>query len=167
MSDIATPGFQSSELLANLEDALKNGLSPEDKAKLLKQVSKKPMGMTHPPIRLGMYGMYVCTDQVLYVQVNGVFEFIIKNPEGKEQIFTIDLRKDTEGSLHKGKGKVKPSVSITIKDQDFVDLASGKLNGQKAYMTGKLKARGQLMLAMKLDSVFKQVIDTQVNKAKL
>jgi putative sterol carrier protein len=34
-------------------------------------------------------------------------------------------------------------------------------------MTGKLKARGQLMLAMKLDSVFKQVIDTQVNKAKL
>lgn len=39
--------------------------------------------------------------------------------------------------------------------------------GQKAYMTGKLKARGQLMLAMKLDSVFKQVIDTQVNKAKL
>ncbi|CAM0138640.1 hypothetical protein VKS41_008370 [Umbelopsis sp. WA50703] len=136
MSDIVTPGFQSSELLANLEDALKNGLSPEDKAKLLKQV-------------------------------NGVFEFIIKNPEGKEQIFTIDLRKDTEGTLYKGKGKVKPSVSITIKDQDFIDLASGKLNGQKAYMTGKLKARGQLMLAMKLDSVFKQVIDTQVNKAKL
>jgi putative sterol carrier protein len=77
------------------------------------------------------------------------------------------LRKGTEGELYKGKGKVKPSVSITIKDQDFIDLASGKLNGQKAYMTGKLKARGQLMLAMKLDSVFKQVIDTQVNKAKL
>ncbi|GAB5589960.1 hypothetical protein Unana1_04860 [Umbelopsis nana] len=135
-SDISTPGFQSSELLANLKDALQNGLSAEDKAKLLKQV-------------------------------NGVFEFVIKNPEGKEQIFTIDLRKGTEGELYKGKGKVKPSVSITIKDQDFIDLASGKLNGQKAYMTGKLKARGQLMLAMKLDSVFKQVIDTQVNKAKL
>lgn len=99
------------------------------------------------------------------------------------------MRKDSEGELYKGKGKVKPSVSITIKDNDFIDLASGKLNGklyisgsqyhdrqslifvlhlgQKAYMTGKLKARGQLMLAMKLDSVFKQVIDTQVNKAKL
>jgi putative sterol carrier protein len=100
------------------------------------------------------------------------------------------LRKDGEGALYKGKIKVKPSVSITIKDNDFIDLASGKLNGkcsiwvvitmsingvlitcfpigQKAYMTGKLKARGQLMLAMKLDSVFKQVIDTQVNKAKL
>ncbi|KAH8551816.1 SCP2 sterol-binding domain-containing protein [Umbelopsis sp. PMI_123] len=135
-SDIATPGFQSSELLANLQDALQNGLSAEDKAKLLKQV-------------------------------NGIFEFVIKNSEGKEQIFTIDLRKDGEGALYKGKIKVKPSVSITIKDNDFIDLASGKLNGQKAYMTGKLKARGQLMLAMKLDSVFKQVIDTQVNKAKL
>ncbi|KAG2178481.1 hypothetical protein INT44_001633 [Umbelopsis vinacea] len=134
--DIVTPGFQSSELLANLKDALQNGLSAEDKAKLLKQV-------------------------------NGVFEFVIKNSEGKEQIFTIDLRKDGEGELYKGKGKAKPSVSITIKDNDFIDLASGKLNGQKAYMTGKLKARGQLMLAMKLDSVFKQVIDTQVDKSKL
>ncbi|CAO3684687.1 unnamed protein product [Umbelopsis ramanniana] len=134
--EIVTPGFQSSELLANLKDALQNGLSAEEKAKLLKQV-------------------------------NGVFEFVIKNAEGKEQIFTIDLRKDGEGELYKGKGKAKPSVSITIKDNDFIDLASGKLNGQKAYMTGKLKARGQLMLAMKLDSVFKQVIDTQVNKAKL
>jgi hypothetical protein len=37
-SDISTPGFQSSELLANLKDALQNGLSAEDKAKLLKQV---------------------------------------------------------------------------------------------------------------------------------
>ncbi|KAI8578691.1 hypothetical protein K450DRAFT_246069 [Umbelopsis ramanniana AG] len=134
--EIVTPGFQSSELLANLKDALQNGLSAEEKAKLLKQV-------------------------------NGVFEFVIKNSDGKEQIFTIDLRKDGEGELYKGKGKAKPSVSITIKDNDFIDLASGKLNGQKAYMTGKLKARGQLMLAMKLDSVFKQVIDTQVNKAKL
>lgn len=36
--DIVTPGFQSSELLANLKDALQNGLSAEEKAKLLKQV---------------------------------------------------------------------------------------------------------------------------------
>jgi hypothetical protein len=36
--EIVTPGFQSSELLANLKDALQNGLSAEEKAKLLKQV---------------------------------------------------------------------------------------------------------------------------------
>jgi putative sterol carrier protein len=27
-------------------------------------------------------------------------------------------------------------------------LAEGKLNGQKAYMSGKLKVKGQIMLAM-------------------
>ena len=29
--------------------------------------------------------------------------------------------------------------------------------GQKAYMSGKLKVKGQIMLAMKLDSVFKSI----------
>jgi putative sterol carrier protein len=33
-------------------------------------------------------------------------------------------------------------------DADFVALAEGKLNGQKAYMSGKLKVKGQIMLAM-------------------
>jgi putative sterol carrier protein len=29
--------------------------------------------------------------------------------------------------------------------------------GQKAYMSGKLKIKGQMMLATKLDTVFKQL----------
>jgi hypothetical protein len=39
--DIVTPGFASSELLANLKDALQNGLSAEEKTKLLKQVNSR------------------------------------------------------------------------------------------------------------------------------
>lgn len=92
--------------------------------------------------------------QKLIKQVNGVFQFVIKNNEGKEEVFVVDVKK--EGKVSRGKG-AKPDAILTLKDQDFVDLATGKLNGQKAYMSGKLKIKGQIMLAMKLDTVFKAV----------
>ncbi|CDS09147.1 Putative Sterol binding protein [Lichtheimia ramosa] len=91
----------------------------------------------------------------LIKQVNGVFQFVIKNSEGKEETFTIDVKK--EGKVTRGKGGVKPDAILTLKDDDFVQLATGKLNGQKAYMSGKLKVKGQIMLAMKLDNVFKSI----------
>ncbi|KAG2236184.1 SCP2 sterol-binding domain-containing protein [Thamnidium elegans] len=98
----------------------------------------------------------------LIKQVNGIFEFVIKNAEGKSETFTVDLKKD--GVVVKGKGKNKADAVISINDADFVQLASGKLNGQKAYMSGKLKIKGQMMLATKLDTVFKQLAG---DKAKL
>ncbi|GAA5812980.1 hypothetical protein MFLAVUS_006444 [Mucor flavus] len=94
----------------------------------------------------------------LIKQVNGVFQFVIKNSEGKEEIFTVDVKK--EGKVVRGKGNVKADAILSMKDADFVDLATGKLNGQKAYMSGKLKVKGQIMLAMKLDNVFKTVNPT-------
>ncbi|KAG1075336.1 hypothetical protein G6F42_025625 [Rhizopus arrhizus] len=94
----------------------------------------------------------------LIKQVNGVFQFVIKNSEGKEEVFTVDVKK--EGKVVRGKGNVKADAILSLQDADFVDLATGKLNGQKAYMSGKLKIKGQIMLAMKLDNVFKAVNPT-------
>ncbi|MGC9053156.1 MAG: SCP2 sterol-binding domain-containing protein [Candidatus Hydrogenedens sp.] len=37
---------------------------------------------------------------------------------------------------------------------DFLDLVAGKLNGQTAFLTGKLKIQGDMTLALKLQSVF-------------
>ncbi|KAI9319253.1 SCP2 sterol-binding domain-containing protein [Dichotomocladium elegans] len=88
-------------------------------------------------------------------QVNGVFQFVIKNAEGKEETWTVDAKK--EGKVTRGKGGPKPDAVLSLKDGDFVELANGKLNGQKAYMSGKLKVKGQIMLAMKLDTVFKSI----------
>jgi putative sterol carrier protein len=39
-----------------------------------------------------------------------------------------------------------------------------RIIGQKAFMSGKLKIKGQMMLATKLDTVFKQLAG---DKAKL
>ena len=38
-------------------------------------------------------------------------------------------------------------------DSDFIDMVEGKLNGQMAFMTGKLKIKGDMSLAMKLGNV--------------
>lgn len=63
-----------------------------------------------------------------------------------------------EGPVKQG---TKADVTINTSDDTFVDMADGKLNGQKAFMSGKLKVKGNIMLATKLDGVLK------AQKAKL
>jgi putative sterol carrier protein len=45
-----------------------------------------------------------------------------------------------------------PSCIVTMAESDFLDLVSGKLNGQMAFLTGKLKVGGDMGLALKLGS---------------
>jgi len=45
-----------------------------------------------------------------------------------------------------------PSCTVTMAEPDFLDLVSGKLNGQMAFLTGKLKVAGDMGLALKLGS---------------
>ncbi|MBI3302457.1 MAG: SCP2 sterol-binding domain-containing protein [Deltaproteobacteria bacterium] len=49
-----------------------------------------------------------------------------------------------------------PNITITMKESDYLDMINGKLNGQMAFMTGKLKIAGDMGLALKLQGLFKQ-----------
>lgn len=90
---------------------------------------------------------------LLSSQTNGIFELKVKNSAGKEETWTIDMKK--EGTVYKGAAKPKADVTIILSDDTFTQLAEGKLDGQKAFMTGKLKTKGNMMLATKLDGVLK------------
>ncbi|KAJ3370085.1 hypothetical protein GGF31_004702 [Allomyces arbusculus] len=87
-------------------------------------------------------------------KVKAVFQFDVKNGAGAVQTWHLDL-KNGEGSLGVGAAKGKADATIAIGDDDLVSLAMGKTNGQKLFQTGKLKIKGQMMLAMKLDGIFK------------
>ena len=43
--------------------------------------------------------------------------------------------------------------TITVSGGDLVDIVVGKLNGQMAFMEGKLKVSGDMALAMKLGTL--------------
>lgn len=56
--------------------------------------------------------------------VNAVIVITLKNKEGKDQSWVLDLKK--EGTLTKVEGSVpKGDVQLLLKDADFVKLANG------------------------------------------
>ena len=73
-------------------------------------------------------------------KVKAVFQFDIKNADGKAQSWVLDLKNDGSVKL----GTATADITIGISDKDFVDLAAGKANGQKLFMGGKLKVKGNV-----------------------
>lgn len=51
-------------------------------------------------------------------------------------------------------GDRKPSVTYTVGPVDFIRLISGNKSGPELFMLGKLKVRGNLMLAARMPSWF-------------
>ncbi|ADU29070.1 SCP2 sterol-binding domain-containing protein [Evansella cellulosilytica] len=52
--------------------------------------------------------------------------------------------------------KGEASIVLEMSDENFLKLASGNLNPTVAYMGGKIKIKGDLSLALKLQSLLKK-----------
>lgn len=46
-----------------------------------------------------------------------------------------------------------PSLSLKISEKDYLDVINGKLSGEKAFFTGKLKLKGNISQAVRLKDV--------------
>jgi len=51
-------------------------------------------------------------------------------------------------------GSNKPDLTLTINDQDWIAVTQGQLNPMNAFLSGKIKATGDMMLAMKISNLF-------------
>ncbi|KAI5241140.1 hypothetical protein E4T43_05658 [Aureobasidium subglaciale] len=119
-----------------------------------------------------------------------IFAFTLKNSNGASESWHIDL-KDTgkagkgtapDGKKSAGKRPTKAlrqrkekekergmfgltsiTVTLSLSDADFGKLVKGEANAQKLFMSGKLKVKGDVMKATKMEPIFKKV----QTKAKL
>uniref|UniRef100_A0AAQ5X890 Sterol carrier protein 2 n=1 Tax=Amphiprion ocellaris TaxID=80972 RepID=A0AAQ5X890_AMPOC len=93
----------------------------------------------------------------LVKKVGGVFAFKVKDgPGGQEETWVVDV-KNGKGSVSK-----KADCTLSMSDQDLLDLMTGKLNPQTAFFKGTLKISGNMGMAMKL-----QNLQVTPGKAKL
>ncbi|KAL8919091.1 MAG: hypothetical protein Q9208_006975 [Pyrenodesmia sp. 3 TL-2023] len=88
---------------------------------------------------------------------NAIFAFTLKNKEGQEESWHIDL-KDT-GSVGKGPAPEGKKAD----DEEFGKMTAGKTQAQRLFMSGKLKVKGDVMKATKMEPVLKKA----QTKAKL
>jgi alkyl sulfatase BDS1-like metallo-beta-lactamase superfamily hydrolase len=67
-----------------------------------------------------------------------------------ESSYNVKL-KDGKATVSAGETP-SPNCTLTMAEGDFLDMVSGRLNGQMAFLTGKLKVAGDMGLALKLGS---------------
>jgi SCP-2 sterol transfer family len=82
--------------------------------------------------------------------VHARYQWDLSGPHGGEWWIEVN-----DGIYKMGKGKISnPSVTFTSKDKDWVAICHDQLSGTWAYLTGRLKVRGDQNVARKLGEIF-------------
>jgi putative sterol carrier protein len=82
--------------------------------------------------------------------VHARYQWDLSGPNGGQ--WWVDVN---NGTYKMGKGKVEhPNVTFVAKAKDWVAVSNGQLSGTWAYLTGRLKIRGDQRIARKLSEMF-------------
>jgi putative sterol carrier protein len=78
------------------------------------------------------------------------YQWILSGPHGGQWWIYVN-----DGKYRMGRGKISnPNVTFVARDKDWVAVSDGRLSGAWAYLTGRLRIRGDHGLARKLDEMF-------------
>ena len=89
-------------------------------------------------------------DGKLGPKVGGSIQFVLTGGHGGDSTWVIDCK---QSKVSRGAGKA--DCTVTLSEENFMALATGKLQGMQAFMAGKMKVKGNMMLAQKLEPLLK------------
>ncbi len=88
--------------------------------------------------------------------------FVATASKGMKAVFQFEIAGDGGSTFHvdvdDGKMSVEegpadaPSTTIKMAADDYIQMVNGKLSGTMAFMKGKLKVSGNVMLAQKMQA---------------
>lgn len=81
--------------------------------------------------------------------MNCTYQFNITGEGGGDWYVVLA---DGQPSVHEGTAE-NPNITLTADSANWLDIVNGKSSGQMAFLTGKLKIKGDMALAMKLQSL--------------
>jgi putative sterol carrier protein len=81
--------------------------------------------------------------------MKAVFQFDISGAD--PGIYSVAIA-DGKASVSEGTS-ASSNITIAMASNDFADMVEGKLDGITAFMGGKLKVKGDMTLAMQLQSL--------------
>lgn len=81
--------------------------------------------------------------------INAVYQFNLSGDDGGSWV--IDLASESKGVREGEEDGAQCIISMTA--PDFMSMIQGSLNPQMAFMTGKLRVKGDMGLALKLQSI--------------
>jgi len=82
--------------------------------------------------------------------VNAVFQFEITGDGGGSWSVAI---KDGTCEVNEGTND-SPSVTLTMSSETWLGMVNKEVNGMQAFMSGQLKATGDIMLAQRIEQLF-------------
>jgi putative sterol carrier protein len=82
--------------------------------------------------------------------VHARYQWELSGPQGGQWWIEVE-----DGAYKMGKGKIdNPNVTFVAKDKDWVAVSNHQMGGTWAYLTGRLKIRGDQTVARKLGEIF-------------
>ncbi|CAI7645904.1 unnamed protein product [Penicillium bialowiezense] len=85
-----------------------------------------------------------------------IVAFNLKNDKGEEAAWYLDLKNKGEVGHGLAPQGGKADVTLNLSDADFAQLVAGKANAQRLFMGGKLKIKGNIMKATKMEPILKK-----------